>query len=57
MDYYDIWTDKFIDELKRREDISGWKFFRWLEGEVTKEKIIEAYKQRERNKRWGYLFE
>jgi hypothetical protein len=54
---YDLWSDKFIEELKRRETITGWQLFRWIEGEVTKEKVIEAYKEDEGKKRWGYLFE
>ena len=36
---------------------SGWNFLRWIEGEVTKEKIIEAHKKNEGKKRWSKLFE
>jgi hypothetical protein len=57
---YDIWSDEFVKEVKRRlvflnRDANWW--FN-IEGEVTKEKIIESYKkENEGEKRWSYLFE
>jgi len=57
--FYDIWSDKFIDEVKRRLTFINRDINRWfgIEGEVTKEKIIETYKEYEGKKRWSYLFE
>ncbi|MCL1969708.1 MAG: hypothetical protein FWF65_09220 [Bacteroidetes bacterium] len=55
---YDIVSDKFVNEIKRREAISGWKLYRSIKGELTKEKIIESLKEEdEGKKRFGYLFE
>jgi len=58
---YDIISDKFIEEMKRRIDIVGWgNLNRWfdIEGEVTKEKIIETLKENyDGKKQWDYLFE
>jgi len=54
---YDIISDKYISEIKRRETLTGRKLYRWIEGELTKEKIIESWKEDEGKKRWRYLFE
>jgi hypothetical protein len=54
---YDIWSDQFINEIKRRETLTGWKLYRWIDGELTKEKIIETFKEDEDKKRWSELFE
>ena len=57
---YDIWSDKFVDEVKRRlvflNRDANWWFD--IEGEVTKEKIIKSFKDEyEGKKRWSYWFE
>jgi hypothetical protein len=57
---YDIWSDKFVDEMKRRATLSDFNMNRWLgnEGELTKEKIISTFKEEcEGKKRWSQLFE
>jgi hypothetical protein len=57
---YDIWSDQFVDEMKRRATISDFNMNRWLgnEGELTKEKIISIFKEEyEGKKRWSQLFE
>jgi hypothetical protein len=57
---YDIYNEDFINEMQRRITIVGWgNLNRWfdIEGEVTKEKIINSFKKDEGKKRWGYLFE
>jgi hypothetical protein len=54
---YDIASDKFVKEINRRKELTGWNLYGWIEGELTKEKIIEVFKKDEGKKRWGYLFE
>ena len=57
---YDIISDPFIDEMKRRITIYGWgDLNRWfdIEGEATTEKIIKSLKKNEGQKRWKALFE
>ncbi|MCL2097892.1 MAG: hypothetical protein FWH23_03930 [Bacteroidales bacterium] len=57
---YDIWSDQFIEEMKRRAILYDFDFNRWLgtEGELTKEKIITVFKEKyEGKKRWIQLFE
>jgi hypothetical protein len=57
---YDIISDNFIKEMERRAALTGWgSVNRWfsIEGEVTKEKIIESLKENEGKKRWSKLFE
>jgi hypothetical protein len=57
---YDIWSDQFVDEMKRRAAIANYNMNRWLgtEGELTKEKIISAFKKEyDGKKRWSQLFE
>jgi len=47
-------------EFKPKQPILGWgNLNRWfdIEGEVTKEKILESLKENEGKKRWGDLFE
>ena len=57
--YEEIWSDTFVDELKRRLAFINRDINRWfgIEGEITKEKIIKVFKEDEGKKRWGYLFE
>ncbi len=57
---YDIWSDQFVAEMKRRATLSNFNMNRWLgtEGEITKEKIISTFKEEtEGKKRWSQLFE
>ena len=57
---YDVISDQFIDEMKRRITLLGWgDLNRWfdIEGEVTKEKIISSFKENKGKKRWEHLFE
>jgi hypothetical protein len=57
---YDIWSDQFVNEIKRRATLSDFNMNRWLdtEGEITKEKIISTFKKEcEGKKRWSQLFE
>jgi len=57
---YDIWSDPFIDEMKRRAAITNDNMNRWfsIEGELTKEKIITIFKEEYKGKkRWSQLFE
>lgn len=57
---YDIWNDRFVDEMKRRATLSDFNINRWLgsDGELTKEKIISTFKEEcEGKKRWSQLFE
>ena len=56
---YGIWNDQFVEEIKRRAALDHWDVNRWLdiEGELTKEKIINVFKEKEGKKRWRYLFE
>ena len=57
---YDIWSDKFVEEMKRRATLYNFDMNKWLgkEGELTKEKIVSAFKEEyEGKKRWIQLFE
>jgi hypothetical protein len=57
---YEVISEKFIEEMKRRIPILGWgNLNRWfgIEGEITKEKILESLNADEGKKRWGDLFE
>ena len=57
---YDIWSDQFVEEMKRRAVLNNFNINRWLsmEGVVTKEKIISYFKEKyEEKKRWSHLFE
>lgn len=57
---YDIWSEQFVDEMKRRAALLDFNLNRWLgnEGELTKEKIISTFKEEyEGKKRWSELFE
>ncbi|MCL2290159.1 MAG: hypothetical protein FWC34_05555 [Bacteroidetes bacterium] len=59
---YEIYSDEFIEELKRRATLINQDVSRWfgVEGELTKEKLIEPLKEEcegEKKKRWSYLFE
>ena len=57
---YDIWSDQFVEEMKRRAEIMDFNINRWLgfEGELTKEIIITYFKEKyEGKKRWSKLFE
>ena len=57
---YDIWSERFVNEMKRRAAITNFDMNRWLghEGELTKEKIISIFKEAyEGKKRWNQLFE
>ena len=56
---YEIWSDQFVEEFKRRAKLNNWNANRWLgtEGELTKEKIIKVFKEDEGKKRWNHLFE
>jgi len=57
---YDIWSDKFVEEMKRRATLDNFDMNKWLgkEGELTKEKIISTFKEEyEGKKRWSQLFE
>ena len=54
---YDIASDKFVKEINRRKELTGWSLYGWIEGELTKEKMIQGFKEKEGTKRWGYLFE
>ncbi len=57
---YDIFSDKFVDEMKRRAALTNRSVTDWFDiKEVNKESIIEYFKKRnpEGKKRWGRLFE
>ena len=57
---YDIWSDKFVDEMKRRATLDNFDLNRWLnlDDVITKEVIIKAFMDKyEGKKRWGHLFE
>ena len=56
---YDVWSDQFVEEMKRRATLGDFDMNRWLgtEGELTKEKIITTFKaEYEGKKRWVQLF-
>ena len=55
---YDIWSDKFVEEMKRRATLDNFNMNRWLgtESELTKELIITTFKEKyEGKKRWMML--
>jgi len=59
---YEIYSDEFINEFKRRVAIFNQDPSRRMgvEGELTKEKLINPFKEKcesEKVKRWSYLFE
>jgi len=59
---YDIWSDQFVEEMKRRATLGIFNMNRWIgldaEDELTKEKIITVFKNKyEGKKRWSHLFE
>jgi hypothetical protein len=57
---YDIWSDKFVEEMKRRATLDNFNMNRWLgtESELTKELIITTFKEEYKGKkRWTKLFE
>jgi hypothetical protein len=57
---YEIWSDKFVEEMKRCAAIMNFNLNRWLgtEGDLTKDKIITTFKEAYHGKkRWSQLFE
>ncbi len=57
---YDIWSEKFVEEMKRRAKIGRFNLNRWLgiKGDFTREKIIQAFENKYKGKkRWIELFD
>ena len=57
---YDIWSDQFVEEMKRRATLVNFNMNRWIgtEDEITRERIITTLKgYYEGKKRWAELFE
>ena len=57
---YDVWSDRFVEEMKRRAEICDFNMNRWLgtDDELTREKVVSVFREEyEGKKRWSQLFE